>query len=73
MYSNYQRQKQGLITKTYHKADVLAEQIKIKKILCNFKNYDFRLRRIAVKKLRLYKQNIEFICRMMNQQIIEQY
>lgn len=73
MYSNYQRVKNNLSSRYYNKVDVLIEIEKRNKILNKYSSYGDRLKKLAYKKLIQINQNIEFICRMLNQQIIENY
>jgi hypothetical protein len=71
MYSNYQARKKGLLSMTYSKADVITQQNKLNKVLNSYKNYNKERKVIAGKHIKLYKENIEFICRMLNQQVME--
>lgn len=71
MYSNYQRTKAGLLSRHYNKVDVKIEQQKLNKILSKYETYNKYLRLKADKHIKLLKSNIEFLCRMLNQQIIE--
>lgn len=71
MYSNYQNTKRRLISRSYTKIDVLIQQNKLNIILNKYDTYNSRLKKMADKHIKLYKTNIEFICRMLNQQIIE--
>ena len=71
MYSNYQRRKEGLLSRNYNEVDVVIEKEKLNKIISNYNDYDDRLKILAEKHIKIINQNIEFLCRMINQQNME--
>ena len=72
MYSYYQNIKSGLLSGRYYsKVDVQIEQEKINTIKAKYENLSDDLRIKADKLLKTYSENIEFICRMINQRILE--
>ena len=71
MYSNYQRIKNGYSKKYYSQYDIIIEQEKIKKINERYDSYDLKLKAIADRYIKVCKQNIDFFCKQINQQIIE--
>lgn len=72
MFSPYQLRKNGLQFRQYSKYDIIVEQQKLQKIEDNRKNFtNVRLKRLAEKHKIIIKKNIEFYCRMINQQILE--
>lgn len=72
MYSYYQNQKSGIISRYYTEVDILIFKNKINKIESNYNGYDIHKKVIADKLLKLYHTNINFINSMINQQILEE-
>lgn len=70
MYSRYQANKHGLISRYYTELDVNIYLNKIKR-LERLAIQVPRTSELALKKVELYKKNVEFLCRMINQQAVE--
>lgn len=75
-YSLYQAQKQGLLSRTYNLVDVKVIQAKIMKIqrhldLSILYEFGASINKFWQDSIKKLESNIEFICRQINQQIME--
>lgn len=71
VFSYWQQNEKGIYPRKYSRGDVVVSQSKIKTIEERFNSYNDRLKKIAIKHLSRLRNDIEFYCRMINQEIIE--